>query len=672
MEDKNGHYIAEHRALQLYEAIVQQSPQAICLLMGEALNITMANDLILQLWGKTRAVMNLPIMESLPELRGQIVESLLLDVFHSGKPYFGKSLLVKLYRNNELQDAYFDFSYSRIVIDNNETSGNTYGVLVMASEVTEQYLSEKATADSEWLLKTLIAAAPAGIGLFMGRDLKVKLPNQTFIDIVGKGPDIEGKPLREVMPELTTGNQPFLKILDDVYTSGKMFQSFGARVDIVQHGVMTNNFYNITYTPLLDKEGKVFAILDIAVDVSGEVQLRKKLEETEAFLLGAIQLSELGTWSVNLQTRMVKYSETIAEWIGIPGDTISLDELLESTAPEDMQRMTNEMESLFHDDNIRIFEEEYTIINRETGRKRLIRAQGRLVSRENNVPLIFAGTARDITKERQITLALEHQVNDATLELASTVEELRATNEELSVSNDLLVRSNEDLLRFAHVASHDLREPLRKIKTFLSRVELKEGEPVTTETLHYLNRITAAADRMWDMIQGVLIYSTINTGEHIIEEVNLNDTVDAVIVDLELLIQHSQAEISVAKLPSVEGIGLLLHQLFYNLIANALKFMQVKKKPVIDINFVPKENDEEVDIIISDNGIGFDARFAEQIFESFTRLHSKDSFEGTGLGLSLCKRIVERHHGHIRAEGEPDIGSRFIISLPLVQPRPFL
>jgi PAS domain S-box-containing protein len=149
-------------------------------------------------------------------------------------------------------------------------------------DVTEQVLARKKLEASEAKLRSIIAAAPAAIGLFIGRDLIIEHPNQTFINIVGKGPDIVGKPLREAMPELITEGQPFLQILDDVYTSGKMFQSFGSQVKIVQNGVMTYSYYNFTYTPLFDAQGKVYAILDIAIDVTGEIKARKSLEESEA------------------------------------------------------------------------------------------------------------------------------------------------------------------------------------------------------------------------------------------------------------------------------------------------------------------------------------------------------------------------------------------------------
>ncbi|RYF75335.1 MAG: PAS domain S-box protein, partial [Cytophagaceae bacterium] len=169
------------------------------------------------------------------------------------------------------------------------TTGELISTGTVSPDITERRKIAKELEASEAKLRSLIASAPAGMGLFVGRDLVVEMPNQVFIDIVGKGPDIVGKPLRDVMPELDS--QPFLQILDEVYTSGKMYQSFGAQVNIVQRGVMTHNFYNITYSPLLDANGEVYAILDIAIDVTEQIKAQKKLEESELFARSIIENS---------------------------------------------------------------------------------------------------------------------------------------------------------------------------------------------------------------------------------------------------------------------------------------------------------------------------------------------------------------------------------------------
>ena len=230
-------------------------------------------------------------------------------------------------------------------------------------------------------------------------------------------------------------------------------------------------------------------------------------------------------------------------------------------------------------------------------------------------------------------------------------------------------QSNNELQQFAHVASHDLKEPLRKIRTFTERLIDDEKTVFSAAAKKYVAKVNSATDRMHMMIEGVLNYSVMNAGEQNIEMVDLNTIVQNIETDLELPILEKKASIKSDHLPVIEGAEVLLYQLFYNLINNSLKFSRPDEAPVIVLKSSSvKENEQEfLQIIIEDNGIGFEQRDAEKIFDTFSRLNSKDQFEGTGLGLSLCKRICTRHGGNIRAIGERDKGATFIVQLPFKQ-----
>jgi PAS domain S-box-containing protein len=260
-------------------SLIEQAPVATCLFEGKEMTIGLANELMLDVWGKDASVVGKTLAQGIPELIGQPFPQMLQNVYETGQTYEGSGELASLERGGVLQPYYFDFSYKPI----RNASGEVYAVMDMAVDVTSQVNARKALVESENKLRNVIETAPAAIGLFVGRDLLVEMPNQAFIDIVGKGSNIVGKPLREVMPELE--NQAFLKILDDVYTSGIMYQSFGIQVDIVQNGVMTHNFYNITYSPLFDEKGDVYAILDIAIDVTEKIQEQNKIEKSRLELL---------------------------------------------------------------------------------------------------------------------------------------------------------------------------------------------------------------------------------------------------------------------------------------------------------------------------------------------------------------------------------------------------
>lgn len=242
-----------------------------------------------------------------------------------------------------------------------------------------------------------------------------------------------------------------------------------------------------------------------------------------------------------------------------------------------------------------------------------------------------------------------------------------------------LQRSNDDLQQFAHVASHDLKEPVRKIRTFGSRLSAEFGDALPEKAKLYIEKMESAAARMYAMIDGVLNYSTVSTVEQTLEAVNLNELVRHIEGDLEVAIQQKGAVITYENLPTIEGSEILLHQLFYNLIYNSLKFSKEDTKPLIRLNATERSGSDinrewglnrEVDYVqlsVQDNGIGFSQDQAERIFKTFTRLNARDQYEGTGLGLALCKKIVERHNGVISAAGMEGMGAIFKIVLPLQQ-----
>jgi len=230
-----------------------------------------------------------------------------------------------------------------------------------------------------------------------------------------------------------------------------------------------------------------------------------------------------------------------------------------------------------------------------------------------------------------------------------------------------LQRSNEDLQRFAHVASHDLKEPVRKVKLFSHQLGEEYGSSLPGKGQLFLAKIEQSAERMFSLIQGILSYSSLNGLSGSFERIDLNGLLDQIEEDLELLILDKQARINRQKLASVEGVPTLLYQLFCNLITNSLKFAKVTEPPLITISSTLEAATNRLTIQISDNGIGFDQRYAETLFKPFARLHAKDAYEGSGLGLALCKRVVEHHGGTITVQSVLDGGSTFVIRLPQTQ-----
>jgi light-regulated signal transduction histidine kinase (bacteriophytochrome) len=229
-----------------------------------------------------------------------------------------------------------------------------------------------------------------------------------------------------------------------------------------------------------------------------------------------------------------------------------------------------------------------------------------------------------------------------------------------------LERSNRELEEFAYVASHDLQEPLRKIQAFGERLSSLYAPELDERGADYIDRMRAASERMSRLISDLLTYSRVNTQPHPFAPVDLDAIVADVIADLEPAIHDADAEIISQPLPEVHGDAVQLRQLFQNLLSNALKFRRVDVVPRVEISIVEQER-STVTIQVADNGIGFEPAYAERMFRMFERLHGRSVYEGSGIGLAVCQRIVARHDGSITASGSPGHGARFVITLPLHQ-----
>jgi PAS domain S-box-containing protein len=228
-----------------------------------------------------------------------------------------------------------------------------------------------------------------------------------------------------------------------------------------------------------------------------------------------------------------------------------------------------------------------------------------------------------------------------------------------------LEQSNRDLQEFAYIASHDLQEPLRKVLAFGDRLASKYGDLLDDTGRDYLKRMRDASQRMQTLINDLLSFSRVSTRAQPFTEVDLNTLALEVVSDLEYQIDRTHGYVMIEKLPVIEADPTQMHQLFQNLITNALKFHQDGKPPTIHVS--AQVLDGKCQVHVKDNGIGFEIQYLDRIFKPFQRLHSRQEYEGSGMGLAICRRIVERHSGEITAISTPGEGSTFIITLPIYQ-----
>ena len=293
----------------------------------------------------------------------------------------------------------------------------------------------------------------------------------------------------------------------------------------------------------------------------------------------------------------------------------------------------------------------------------------------------IGGIATNITLRKQAEYSLqkakeelEQRVIKRTAELARVNANLQAEiierkerERQLSQTASKLKISNQALQEFAYVASHDLQEPLRKIQAFGDRLQVKYAEELGEQGQDYLRRMRNAAERMQNLIRDLLAYSRITTKVQPFVPTDLNIIVKEVLSDLETRIEQTKGIVKVSQLPTIEADPLQMRQLFQNLIGNALKFHQPELPPIINVAQIADSSESMVELQINDNGIGFDEKYLDRIFTPFQRLHGRSTYEGTGMGLAICRKIIERHGGRLTAKSIPDQGSTFTIALPSSQ-----
>lgn len=361
----------------------------------------------------------------------------------------------------------------------------------------------------------------------------------------------------------------------------------------------------------------------------------------------AENVGSFGTWELNLETNEYTLSDNNYRLLGFKphGFFASQENFVKYIHPEDVAAFNEATDKLVKNISLPAFT--YRVIRKDK-KIRYFRTAGRIVTNKSGDQILI-GTNSDVTDEVLASLSLEQQ----NLELEA---------------------SNKELIAFNYAASHDLQEPLRKIQTFVSRLSEKEHSKLSDTGKEFMGRINNSVERMRVLIEDLLQYSRTTKTEKVFEETDLNDLLENAKIDLAQIIEEKHAKIHHQSLPKLNVIPFQIQQLFINLINNSLKYSKTDKAPDIKITvkkviaadeeMIPKNTkDKYYKITFKDNGIGFEQEYAEKIFVLFNRLHNKNEYEGTGIGLAICKKIVENHRGFIFASGKPNVGATFIIYL---------
>lgn len=382
----------------------------------------------------------------------------------------------------------------------------------------------------------------------------------------------------------------------------------------------------------------------------------EKIEIVNKRLTEAQRLAHIGNWEWDIINNKIIWSDELFRIFGLTPQTFeaSYENYLLYIHPDDKDRVNKIVQEAYSNHQPYSF---YHRIIQPDGNIRILHGRGEVVVNDKKEPVSMAGTAQDVTEIKQAE------------------NEIKLLAENLLHYNRQLEQTNKELESFTFVASHDLQEPLRKIRTFLHLIEEKDLPVLSANSKDYMKRVLNAAERMQELINDLLVYSrTTGSPEHF-QKTDLNMILKKVTGELKEVIEEKKARIEARDLPELNVIPFQFQQLFTNIISNSLKFSKPDVPPhiVIGTSITNGSANEQFEnasakkycsISISDNGIGFETQYNEKIFNLFQRLHSRNEYSGTGIGLSICKKIIENHGGFITANGEPGIGATFTIYIP--------
>jgi PAS domain S-box-containing protein len=639
------------------------APVIIGLVMGEDNIIELANEGLLEVWARGPEVVGKPLLQALPEIAAQGFGDLLEEVRRTGEPFYANEFPITLTRHGKDEVLFFDFVYKPFY--DNEKHDKAAGVISVGYEVTRQVMAKKSVEESQARYRTLFESMDQGFCifevLFNENDEPVDyifleinpafekqsgLKNAEGKRILELSPDME-KSWFELYGKLALGGEP-VKIKDESKALGRWFDIYAFKTGSKEERKVAAFFTDIT--------DQVKAEKDIR---EGEQRFRNLADESPMFVF-IIEPDPMPTFSYWNKTWLTYAGLTMEEAKGRAWDKIvhpdDIPGVMEVYVPAFEKQEGYFLPSV----RLKKFDNTY--------RWHAFKANPRYDSDGGFIG--FVGVGFDIHDQK---LAEEKLIQNESL-LQQKVEE---RTEDLERIVEELQRSNANLEEFAYAASHDMKEPIRKIMFFGERIKDSMSDRMEPEEARYFERLEAAAKRMGSLIDDLLSYSQVSIRPRDLEEIDMNQLVNQVLEDLDFEIEDTGALIKVDKLFSFRGHYRQLQQAFQNLISNAIKYNKPGVAPQVHIQcrkqygkqsgqYLPHDEQEKLFYCISirDNGIGFETADAHRIFNVFTRLHGNSEYRGTGIGLSIVRKVVENHEGYIWAESEPGQGSVFHVMLP--------
>ncbi|MEW6379284.1 MAG: ATP-binding protein [bacterium] len=458
--------------------------------------------------------------------------------------------------------------------------------------------------------------------------------------------------------------------IDGITAAGQIQASFDVPViyltayadaDTLQRAKITEP-YGYILKPFKERE------LHITIDMAlYKHKMERKLKESEKWLattLKSIGDAVIATDREGLVTFMNVIAENLTGWKLNEILHHRLTEVFNVVNKDTRQPVENPVTRVMRDGTI-VGLANHTLLIARDGAEILIDDSAAPITDDKGNTIGVILVFRDVTEREKAMEEICRYRNELEIRVQERTAELERANQELRANAAKLEQANKELQEFAFVASHDLKEPLRKITTFGELLKTGYGNALGEEGQDYLDRMTRSAERMNNLIGALLDYSRVGRSQKPAQLTDLTEVAKDAASDLSLVIEQAGACLEIGQLPMIEVNPNQMRQLFQNLIGNALKYGQKHEKPVIKITGYTE--DTLCHIFVEDNGMGFEERYLDRIFRPFQRLQGRSQSEGMGMGLAICRKITERHGGTITARSTPGEGSTFIVTLPLKQ-----
>jgi PAS domain S-box-containing protein len=531
--------------------------------------------------------------------------------------------------------------------------GALMSVLCETLHKTIRYLQKA----EEWFRITLSSIGDAAIATDI--DGKIIFMNSVAEGLTGwKHLEAEGKNISEIFEivnEFTRKSveNPIEKVLNE-----------GRIIGLANHTVLISKGrkeYPIedSAAPIRDSFGKLLGVIMVFHDVTERRLIESKLKNEHEWLtttLSSIGDAVIATNKAGEVEFLNPIAESLCGWTSEEAKGKPLEKVFRIINEQTREAVDNPVSKVLKENRVIGLANHTTLISKN-GKEIPIEDSAAPIRSTNNEILGAVMVFHDVTEKR----SAERLLKKAHDELEIRVQE---RTQELSQSNNELTRSNEELATFAYVASHDLQEPIRMIRSYAQLLEKSAAEKLSSEQRSYLKTMTDGVKRIQILLDDLLSYSRVRSMSLQKESVDMNEILKEVLSSLEIKIGESRAIISQDSLPVISAARSQMAQLFQNLISNSLKFQSQGQIPKLHISV--HANEKDFTFCVTDNGIGIDSVYFEKIFIIFQRLNSRDSFPGTGIGLAICKKIVERHDGKIWVESNQGKGSAFFFSLPKV------